>query len=84
MMTDMTNVESLVLEHLRAIRSDLGDVKDRLYHVETRLGSLEVTVAGVRRDLAHIYGDSVEQNVRYDQLNRRIERIEKRLELKEG
>lgn len=29
-MTDLHNVESLVLEHLRHIRADLGDVKERM------------------------------------------------------
>jgi hypothetical protein len=37
----------------------------------------------MRRDLAHMYGDIVEPHVRNDQLNVRIERLERRLELQD-
>ena len=56
------DIESLVLEHLRAIRADIGDLRTRMTGVESRLGSLETVVAGMRRDLAHMYGDVVEGN----------------------
>ena len=52
------DIESLVLEHLRAIRADIGDLRT----VESGLGSLETVVAGMRRDLAHMYGDMVESH----------------------
>jgi peptidoglycan hydrolase CwlO-like protein len=64
-MTDMSNIESL-LEHLRAIRSKQTDHDERFDRLESRLSSLELTVAGMRRDLAHMYGDIVEQHVRND------------------
>lgn len=82
-MTDMSNIESLVLEHLRAIRSKQTDHDERFDRIESRLSSLELTVAGMRRDLAHMYGDVVEHHVRNDQLNARIERLERRLELRD-
>ena len=74
---------SLNLEHLGAIRSDIGDLRNRMTGVESRLGSLETVVAGMRRDLAHRYGDVVEGHTRMDQLTARVERIERRLELSE-
>ena len=74
---------SLTLEHLRAIRADIGDLRTRMTGVESRLGSLETVVAGMRRDLAHMYGDVVEGHTRMDQLTARVERIERRLELSE-
>ncbi len=77
----MADIENLVLEHLRAIRADLIGVKDRLGAVESRLSSLEITTAAIRRDLAHMYGDVVEQHTRFDQLASRVERIERRLDL---
>jgi len=82
-MTDMSNIESLVLEHLRAIRSKQTDHDERFDRLESQLSSLELTVAGMRRDLAHMYGDTVEQYVRNDHLNARIERLERRLELRD-
>ena len=72
---------SLTLEYLRAIRSDIGDLRTRMTGIESRLGSLETVVAGMRRDLAHMYGDVVEGHTRMDQLAARVERIERRLEL---
>ena len=52
--------------------------------IESRLGSLEIVVAGMRRDLAHMYGDVVEGHIRVDQLTVRVERIERRLELSDA
>jgi hypothetical protein len=52
-MTDMNNIENLILEHLRAIRSKQTDHDERFDRLESRLSSLELTVAGMRRDLAH-------------------------------
>lgn len=78
------NIESLVLEHLRAIRSEQDKHTDRFERIDSRLGNLETTVAGLRRDLAHLYGEMVEQHVHTDQLVSRIDRIERRLELQDG
>jgi archaellum component FlaC len=68
------DIESLVLEHLRAIRADIGDIKERLTGVEfhlaamgQQLGALTAAVYGGKSDL--------------DRLTRRVERIERRLEL---
>ena len=53
-------IDSLVLEHLRAIRAGQDELAERLTRVESRLTNLEVTTAGLRRDLAHMYGEVVE------------------------
>ena len=74
---------SVTLEHLRAIRARQDDHSEQLGRIESRLSSLETTVAGLRRDLAHIYGDVVEGHTRMDQLTSRIERIERRLSLRD-
>jgi hypothetical protein len=47
-MTD--NVENLILEHLWAIRADIGGIKDDVREIKQRLTSLEAAVAGLRRD----------------------------------
>ena len=75
------DIESLVLEHLRAIRAKQDEHGERLGRIEARLSSVETVVAGMRRDLAHMYGDVVEGHTRMDQLTARVERIERRLEL---
>ena len=71
------DVESLVLEHLRAIRADLADLADlkrevasntiQLSAMGQQLGVLTTAVYGGKSDL--------------DDLKRRIDRIERRLEL---
>ena len=75
------NVENLVLEHLRAIRADIGMMKDDIREVKQRLTSLESGVAALRRDNAHLYGDMADQQSRYDRLSERVERIERRLDI---
>ena len=75
------NVENLILEHLRAIRSDISSIKDDIREIKQRLTSLETCVAGLRRDNANLYGYMADQHTRYDRLADRVERIEKRLDL---
>lgn len=57
---------SVTLKHLRVIRARQDDHSEQLGRIESRLSSLETTVAGLRRDLAHIYGDVVEGHTRMD------------------
>ena len=52
---------SIILEHLRAIRATQDDHTERFARLESRMNSLELVVAGMRRDLSHRYGDIVEQ-----------------------
>ena len=71
-MTD--NVENLIIEHLRAIRSTLGEHGDRLNRIELRLSTIEQT-------LGSLYALSGSDREAMSALARRIERIERRLEL---
>jgi|GEM_PF-443858 len=41
------NTENLVLEHLRAIRADVGDMKQRLDRVDLRLSVIEQTIGSL-------------------------------------
>ena len=59
-------IEKLILEHLRAIRADIGTLKDENVFMKSRMSSLEHQLAGVHADFATI--------------NSRMESIEKRLE----
>jgi len=53
-------VDNLVLEHLRAIRADVGSIKDDVREVKHRLTSLEGAVAGLKRDQAASYADAAD------------------------
>ena len=68
------NVDSLVLEMLRAIRGDVGGIKDDVREIKSRLTSLEGAIAGVKRDQAAAYADTAEQHSRYDRLTERLDR----------
>ena len=74
-------IDNIVLEHLRVIRSDSGTIKGDVREVKQRLTSLEIAAAGLRTESGHMYGDMAEQHGRYGRLAERIERIERRLDL---
>lgn len=67
-------VDNLVLEHLRAIRGILGDHSDRLNRIELRLSTIEQT-------LGSLYTLAGSDRETMASVIRRIERIERRLEL---
>jgi chloramphenicol 3-O-phosphotransferase len=61
---------NLVLEHLRVLRADVGDIRHILREHGARFTALEATVAGLRLSI--------------DRLDERVERIERRLGLGRG
>ena len=71
-MTEQT--DSLILEHLRALRSTLTDHGERRARIELRLSAIEQT-------LGSLYALSGSDRDRLDALARRIERSERRREL---
>jgi uncharacterized protein YxjI len=82
-MTD--NVENLVLEHLRALRSEIQTLRTEMhgefYDLKHRMSSLESAMIGVKRDVTHGDETDARQQVSLDRIVERIERIERRLEL---
>lgn len=62
--------ENIVLDLLRAIHSDIAEVKTDLVELKERVGNLESQYASVSRRLDRMAGD--------------IERIKKRLDLVEA
>jgi hypothetical protein len=71
------DANNLVLDHLRHIRSKVDLIDDRVGRVELRLSTIEGHLASV------LVGEAG-QNSEIDKINRRLERIEKRLELADG
>ncbi|MBK5929385.1 hypothetical protein [Halochromatium salexigens] len=70
------NVDNLVLEHLRVIRGDLSDVKERLDRMDVRLSAIEQTIGS-------LYALSASDRETLQSVIKRVERIERRLELSE-
>ena len=73
----MSNHESLVLEHLRALRAGQDETMQRLDRVEIRLSAIEQT-------LGSMYALSTSDRDTLQSVIKRVERIERRLELTEN
>lgn len=79
----MTDTDNLVLENLRLIRSEIGDVKKIQGDILLRLGSLETTVRSVRYEVLTCADVDDRQQKTLDFLYEKIQRIEKRLDLQD-
>lgn len=75
------SVENLVLEHLRALRTELAQVKDDTSEIKMRLTSIDERLTLAEKGIANVHGDFAIIQIRMDKQGDRLERIEKRLEL---
>jgi uncharacterized protein (DUF885 family) len=75
------NIENLILEHLRAIRGDIHDVKQDTEWMRSRISAMESTMARLTRDQAHEFEERISMLHQYDRIVDRIDKIEKRLEI---
>ena len=75
------NVENLILEHLRAVRGRLDQVADDVREIKGRLATVEATQGTLLQHMGHLASGIAQQQVSFDKLVDRIERIESRLEL---
>ena len=72
----MDNVENLVLELLRAIRADIADLKRDVVGNTVQIAALGQQVAGLS---VAVYGGKSD----LEDMKRRIEHLERRLELRD-
>jgi hypothetical protein len=70
---------NLVLEHLRAIRSDVHEIRNAQQEQSQRLIRMEL--AALRRDQASDAENVMHLGARVDKLSEEIDRIKRRLEL---
>ncbi len=77
----MDESTNLVLEHLKRFQAGQDRIERELKEVKGRMAQLEIGIASIRGDLAHMSGDQARQTVTVDTLAERIDRIERRLEL---
>jgi hypothetical protein len=78
-MTD--NTENLVFEILKAIQSDMHDLKKIQSDILLRLTSLENTVRSVRYEIIECASVDDRQQKTLDFLYEKIQKIERRLDL---
>ena len=78
-MSDET--DNLVIEHLRRLRNDITgfrhDTMERFDNLTARVASIEDQLAGIRADIVRL-------DHRLDGVDKRVERIERRLTLAES
>lgn len=76
--------DNLVLRMLRAMDAKLDRVIAEQVEAKARLSSLEIAVAGLRRDVAGLAETDARIDARLDRMNDRLDRIERRLDLAEA
>jgi tetrahydromethanopterin S-methyltransferase subunit G len=77
------NVENLILEQLRKIRGVQDDHTAKLDQLLSRLNGVEKQVSRITREEASNYAEIIEDRHRLDAVVKRLERIERRLELED-
>ena len=77
------DIDSLVLEHLRHIRSRVDQIADDVGELKMRMSSVEAGITRVRREVLQADETDIRQQMTLDKLTARIERIERRLDLAE-
>lgn len=70
------NVENLVLELLKAIRQDVQTLKADNRDIKMRLASIEGHMATFHMEVAR-------HSTKFDEIDERIERLERRMELRD-
>jgi len=75
------STDNLVIEHLRAIRTEIASVKADTSDTRQRIGGVETSILDMRRNVVHLFEDMAHQQLTMDKLLDRVQRIEKRLDL---
>jgi predicted nucleic acid-binding Zn-ribbon protein len=65
--------ENPILDHLRALRSDMSGLREDVRDIKRRMTSLEMAVS-------QVHGDFSGRSMRIDRLENPLERIEHRLD----
>ena len=70
----MAEPDNIVLEHLRAIRAELGEIKQRISTLENRMESFETKLDGFSHIVMSGFGGMVHSP---ESLNARLSRLER-------
>jgi len=73
-----SNVENLLLEHLKAIRHEITEFRS---HTEAEFSALKQRVGSIESGVAQLHTDVAIVHNRLDRIDSRVERIERRLNL---
>ncbi len=75
------NVENLILEHLKRFQATLDRLERKQDEILHRVANLESSMASVMQHLANLSAADAAQQLSIDNMSRRLDRIERRLEL---
>lgn len=75
------STDNLVIEHLRAMRTEIAAVKSDTADTRQRLVNVETSLIDMRRNVVHVFEDIAHQQLTMDKLLDRVQHIEKRLDL---
>lgn len=73
--------ENLDLVYLRRLDGKMDAVQGDIREIKHRLATVELGLAGVRRDVAALAEADAMIQVRFDRVNERLDRIERRLDI---
>jgi hypothetical protein len=77
------NIENLVLEHLKRFQAGQERIERKLDEHTQRLGRIEIALARLASTQGQHEEVYAEQSVRIDRLAERLDRLERRLELRD-
>ncbi len=77
----MSNTENLILEHLKKFQATQDRIERELKEIKSRLANIENGQASLITHIGHLSSAIALQQVGFDSMNERINRIESRLEI---
>jgi len=75
------NIDNLGIEHLKALRAEVADIKADTATIRQRMQGVDAACMELRRSDLHLHEGLARQQLTMDQVLERVQRIEKRLEL---
>jgi uncharacterized coiled-coil protein SlyX len=75
------NVENLLLEHMKRFQATLDRFERKQDELVGRIANLESSIASMMQHLANLSAADAAQQLAIDNVSRRLDRIERRLEL---
>ncbi len=76
-----SNVENRLLEHMKRFQATMERVERKQDEVLARIANLEGSVVSIMQHLTNLTAADAAQQVSIDNINLRLDRIERRLEL---
>lgn len=75
------DTENLILEHLRAIRTDVSETRTDVRDIKLRRNDMATSIAALRRDQAGDAGVAAHLQIQIDRLSDKVDRINRRLDI---